>query len=79
MAEKGGYNVDFINALDYRDEETAAVLGRVKRKDNGTGKFFGVFSLLPFLAEGGRGGLHATGFFPKFSGGKFQSPVPMLC
>lgn len=37
--ERGGWRVDFVNALDYKDNETTARLGRGKRKSNGTGKF----------------------------------------
>ncbi|RKX74571.1 MAG: B12-binding domain-containing radical SAM protein [Spirochaetes bacterium] len=36
----GGYRVEMVNALDYRDPTTESVLGKPKRKENGTGKFF---------------------------------------
>ena len=36
---KQGYEVEFINGLDYHDAETGAVLGSPRRKSNGTGKF----------------------------------------
>jgi len=34
-----GYNVTVLNALDYEDPFTEAVLGKARRKSNGTGKF----------------------------------------
>ena len=37
---KAGYETAYINALDWEDPETTKVLGRPKRKQNGTGKFF---------------------------------------
>ncbi len=40
MLEAGGWNTRFINALDYKDSETAAVAGLPKRGTKGTGKFF---------------------------------------
>jgi hypothetical protein len=38
--QQGGYEVHYLNALDYRDAATAETLGSPKRKNNGTGKFF---------------------------------------
>jgi len=35
-----GYRVSHINALDYRDPGSEALLGPVRRKKDGTGKFF---------------------------------------
>lgn len=35
-----GYDVRFINALDYRDEASVRILGRPKRRSDGTGKLF---------------------------------------
>ena len=34
-----GYEIDFINGLDYNDSETQELLGPPRRKPNGTGKF----------------------------------------
>jgi len=38
--QESSYDVSYLNALDWRDSRTAAVYGPVKRKRNGTGKFF---------------------------------------
>ena len=38
MLEAGGWNTRIINALDYKDAETVADLGAVRRRPNGTGK-----------------------------------------
>jgi hypothetical protein len=38
--EQSGWNVDIINALSYSDAEMVRRLGPVKRKQDGTGKFF---------------------------------------
>ncbi len=35
-----GYSIRFINALDYNDKASEKVYGKVRRRDNGTGKFF---------------------------------------
>lgn len=35
-----GYSVRLLNCLDYEDEVTAELVGPVRRKKNGTGKFF---------------------------------------
>ena len=37
---EAGYKTSYINALDWQDSKTEQVLGRPKRKRNGTGKFF---------------------------------------
>ena len=37
---EGGWDVVFVNGLDYEDAASAAVLGRPKRALDGTGKFF---------------------------------------
>jgi radical SAM family protein/B12 binding protein len=37
---EGGYETDYINALDWQDQKTEKILGKPKRKSNGTGKFF---------------------------------------
>ena len=42
----GGWDVRVVNALDYEDPESAAALGRPKRRADGTGKMFR--SLLPY-------------------------------
>ena len=39
MLEAGGWQTRFINALDYTEPATVSVLGDVKRKPDGTGKF----------------------------------------
>ncbi|HOV63794.1 MAG TPA: radical SAM protein [Spirochaetia bacterium] len=39
---ENGYEVHFVNGLDYTDPATAFALGNVKRKADGTGKFFRV-------------------------------------
>lgn len=44
---QAGYFVDFLNALDYRDPETVSVLGPIKRKSDGTGKFHRLRADLP--------------------------------
>ncbi len=38
--EDGGYDVSFVDALDYRDPLSIGRLGKPKRKADGTGKFF---------------------------------------
>ena len=38
--ERAGYKVRLINAMDYRDPLSAAVLGSPRREARGTGKFF---------------------------------------
>ncbi|AEJ62413.1 Radical SAM domain protein [Spirochaeta thermophila DSM 6578] len=38
--EEAGYEVRFLDCLDYRDVYTAKVLGAVRRRPDGTGKFF---------------------------------------
>ena len=40
LLRTAGFGVQYINAMDYTDAATAAVLGRPKRKADGTGKFF---------------------------------------
>ncbi|MEM5947308.1 B12-binding domain-containing radical SAM protein [Spirochaetia bacterium 38H-sp] len=35
-----GYDVRFLNYLDYADEVVTALMGQIKRRANGTGKFF---------------------------------------
>ena len=50
--EEGGWKVDFVNALDYTDNASAAVQGNVKRKKNGTGKFFRTVIPNPLKGEG---------------------------
>ena len=37
--EESGYNVFFLNGLDYKESETNIVLGTPRRMPNGTGKF----------------------------------------
>ena len=37
--EESGYEVFFLNGLDYKDSETNSVLGSPRRVSNGTGKF----------------------------------------
>jgi hypothetical protein len=37
---KAGYQVRLVNAMDYRDPRSAALLGSPRREDRGTGKFF---------------------------------------
>ncbi|MCK5155473.1 MAG: radical SAM protein [Spirochaetales bacterium] len=44
---EAGYETAYINALDWEDPATTKVLGRPKRKKNGTGKFFKQQYLLP--------------------------------
>ncbi len=50
--ERGGYRVDLVNGLDYRDKETLALLGSVRRKHDGTGKFHRVSVPVPEGMEG---------------------------
>ncbi|MEW5815250.1 MAG: radical SAM protein [Spirochaetota bacterium] len=38
--KKAGYDIHFINGLSYSDPETERVLGRPRRKRDGTGKFY---------------------------------------
>jgi hypothetical protein len=38
--EAGGWDTLFVNALDYEDGASAALLGRPRRRADGTGKFF---------------------------------------
>ncbi len=38
--KQGGYEVTYLNALDYRDSASEAIAGPAKRRSNGTGKFF---------------------------------------
>ncbi|MFW6361296.1 MAG: B12-binding domain-containing radical SAM protein [Spirochaetota bacterium] len=47
-----GYDVEFINGLDYHDAETGAVLGFPRRKSNGTGKFHRQPAQLPAGVQG---------------------------
>ena len=44
---EAGYETAYINALDWEDPETTKVLGRPKRKQMGTGKFFKQQTPLP--------------------------------
>ncbi len=37
---KGGYSINFVNALDYRDRESTEIHKKPKRNSNGTGKIF---------------------------------------
>jgi hypothetical protein len=37
---RAGYQVRLVNAMDYTDPRSIAVLGRPRREDRGTGKFF---------------------------------------
>ncbi len=37
--EESGYEVFFVNGLDYNDKETNSLLGKPRRYSNGTGKF----------------------------------------
>ena len=50
--ERGGYRIDFVNGLDYRNKETISVLGTVRRKSNGTGKFHRVRVPFPENIQG---------------------------
>lgn len=50
--EMGGWKADFVNALDYTDSASAAALGRVRRKKNGTGKFHRTVIPNPLKGEG---------------------------
>ncbi len=43
----GGYRIHTVDALDWQDPESAAVIGQPKRKSNGTGKFFRLPAELP--------------------------------
>lgn len=52
MLEAGGWSCRFINALDYKDEETLRVRGTVKRRDSGTGKFHRELIELPESLRG---------------------------
>ncbi len=38
--EESGWEVEYVNGLDYREPETRAVLGAPQRREDGTGKFF---------------------------------------
>ncbi|MCK4541707.1 MAG: cobalamin-dependent protein [Spirochaetales bacterium] len=49
--EDGGYSVDLVNALDYRDPESASLPGFPHRQKNGTGKFFRQRLRNPVLAK----------------------------
>ena len=40
ILSEAGYDIIYIDALDYRDPVTAGVLKKPKRNNNGTGKFF---------------------------------------
>ncbi len=44
---RGGYRTASVDALDWRDPQSASVLGPVKRKADGTGKFFRQPAFLP--------------------------------
>ncbi len=46
-----GYDVRFVNALDYSDPASMKLLGRVRRKGDGTGKFFRTPVSLPGVPE----------------------------
>ncbi len=45
--ENSGYDVVFVNALDYKDSETSRILGIPGRRPNGTGKFHRMRAPLP--------------------------------
>jgi hypothetical protein len=45
--ERSGYQIDFLNCLDWQDTRTAEKLGTVKRSSRGTGKFFRQPAKLP--------------------------------
>lgn len=38
--QHGGWNVDILDCLDYRDKLSIEIMGKPKRKADGTGKFF---------------------------------------
>lgn len=62
--EKGGYEVEFLNALDYMEPATVAQMGAVKRKANGTGKFHRAPAELPPHVRKIRRGFSRYGILP---------------
>ncbi len=52
--EESGYDVFFLNGLDYKESETIRVLGRPRRMPNGTGKFPRMRAPLPKGVESER-------------------------
>ncbi|MDC7124308.1 MAG: cobalamin-dependent protein [Spirochaetales bacterium] len=47
MLERGGWDINVINALDYKDPDTVLAMGKVRRKNNGCGKIHRVNVDLP--------------------------------
>ena len=52
--EESGYDVFFLNGLDYKESESIRVLGRPRRMSNGTGKFPRMRAQLPKGVESER-------------------------
>lgn len=52
--EESGYEVFFLNGLDYKDVETNSILGKPRRMSNGTGKFNRMRATLPVGVESER-------------------------
>ncbi|MCQ2604169.1 MAG: radical SAM protein [Spirochaetia bacterium] len=50
--ELNGWQVSLLNCLDYSDQETLAVSKKLRRKPDGTGKFFKTFSKNPPCLDG---------------------------
>ncbi len=74
--ERGGWKVDFVNALDYRDVQTTAALGSVKRKSNGTGKFHRTELSFPLKDTGRRRRFARYGILPEVFRRKLQESKP---
>ena len=49
---ENGYDVNLINCLDYKDEETLKSFSKPRRKENGTGKFFRQRAETPEILSG---------------------------
>ncbi len=67
MLEAGGWNVRTVSALDYSDPETIRLMGKVRRRADGTGKFHRSLIPLPDMLYGiqrrfARYGLHEDVF-----------------
>ena len=73
-----GFEVEFINALDYNDAETIAELGLTRRKPNGTGKFHRQHAELPPGVQPISRYYSRYGILPEVFAGKIAAAKPDL-
>ena len=76
MLSAAGWRTDILNALDYTEPETAALLGRARRKNDGTGKMFRTAVPLPGILGGIRRRFARYGILPEVFKAKIKARRP---